>query len=166
MSTDSEQTAPQVEIVDAQEFPDVLGVIEGTLDVDTDDDQVGQNIWIGFTYLLRAEFLRQQPSLALLYEMEIQLLAVRPGSRKYDFKIWVRLKRAIKKWGGAAGLSAALAIAPAADATIHVWEHFFPPVQTQLHACEPSKPVVIVIKDIRQPDGRDIFSKDQKEFNF
>jgi hypothetical protein len=138
---------------------ETLRVIEGVLAVDTDDWSTASVAAAGFRYLLTLEFSRQQPALALLYELDFQILKVERGSYRFLFKLWVKLKKRVatelKKADAVAIITAALAIPPAVTESIHIYERLFPPVQAQLQRDLPHCSLVIEVSDIRAPDGRD-----------
>src|SRR5580704_8647201 len=77
------------------ELPEILRVIEGTLDLETEEDRTAQAVLSGLKYYLFLEFARQQPALALLYDLDLKVTAMRRGSRHIDFKIFVRLKNRV-----------------------------------------------------------------------
>jgi hypothetical protein len=146
------------------ELPDILGVIEGTLVVNTNDRVIAGIAYTGFRYLLALEFARQQPALALLYDFDIKTMPAKRGSIRIPFKIWVKLKRhvaaEVKKAGVAAIIIGVLNLPGAINESEKLFHEFFPPIQSQLHhdlrSCSP----VIEITDIRLPDDRDIFDKE------
>jgi len=149
-------------------FPDILAVIEGMLTVATDDDKVGRTALHGFQYLLSREFVRQQPALSMLYELDFVLLGVRSGSRIYDFKILVtlkqRVKSEIKKAGSVAVVSLVLGIPGAILSSFQVYDHLFPPIQNQLNSDMPQAPIIIQVREIRQADSRDVQPKTGQTF--
>ncbi|HYA28673.1 MAG TPA: hypothetical protein VEI95_07615 [Acidobacteriota bacterium] len=146
------------------DFPDILCVIEGTLVVPTEDATTGSMAWHGLKYLLPLEFARQHPALALLYELDIQFLQQRTGSRLFDFKALVKLKNRVKaeirKAGLVATLGVILAIPPTIDATIHTLEHIVKATEVRLQVDLPQSPPTIELKDIRIADNRDVFKPD------
>jgi hypothetical protein len=160
MTTEPEASNGPVQLGLAQELPQILAVIEGTLTVSTDDDNVGITVLRGFRYLLACEFARQQPALSLLYELDLQVLDVRRGSREYDWKILVKLKKRViaevKKAGAIAVITAALGIPSAIVSGFELWEHLFPPVQIRLNSDMPQVPTTILVKGARQADSRDV----------
>lgn len=168
MTTELETGNGNAQLETLQEFPDILVVIEGTLNVATDDDAVGRTALSGFQYLLSCEFARQQPALSMLYEIEFVILGVRTGSRNYDFKILVKLKRRIgseiKKAGAVAIISLVLSIPSAVLSSYQLYDQIFQPIQTQLNMDMPHSPITIQILEIRQADSRDILSKTAQTF--
>lgn len=159
MATEPEPDALQVEVA-APDLPDIAVVIEGTLTVATEDDAAALVALRGMSYLVNVEFARQQPALALLYECELVLLGTRRGSRKFDFKILVKLrKRAkaeMKKAGAVAVISAVLGLPGTVLSGLQLYEHLFPPVEVRLNVDLPQTPTTIEIREFRQADAREV----------
>src|SRR5205814_7049334 len=61
------------------ELPDVLRVIEGTLNLDTQEESTALSVLAGLRYYLSVEFAREQPGLDLLYCMELRVTGGRHG---------------------------------------------------------------------------------------
>jgi len=152
-------------------LPDVLGVIEGTLDIDTHEDSAAFNVLAGLKYYLSLEFARQQPALALLYDLDFEVTKARSGSRHFDFKIWLRLKKRvrtalvavqgeIRKAGAVACIAAALAIPPAINETIKLLESLREPAQQRLQQDVPHYSPSVTFTEIRVPDERDTVSRE------
>ena len=148
------------------ELPDVLRVIEGTLNLDTQEDSTALSVLAGLKYYLSLEFARQQPALALLYDLDFQVTGVRPGSRHIDFKIWVRLKKRvrtalvavgkeIKKAGVVACIATALAIPGAINETEKLLQRLPEPTQQRLQLDVPQCSPSLTFNEIRVPDERD-----------
>ena len=71
----------------------ILGVIEVNVWIDTNDRSKARLIVDGFRYLMQVEFQRQQPLLALFYELEFANPSLKPGgSFYYKDKIIFKLK--------------------------------------------------------------------------
>ena len=151
-----------------EELPDILAVMEGSLVIETDDDGAVRTAIQGLRYLLAIEFARQQPALALLYDLDLQELGIRRGSREVDFKIWARIKRrvraAVRKAGAVAVLSVVLGIPAVIVSTAAVWHGLFPPVQEQLCRGMPSTQININVT-VRPPDDRDVPPKQGGEWS-
>jgi hypothetical protein len=98
-------------------FPEVLKIIEGVVVVDTDDRGLAAVAYNGFVYRLSLEFARQQPGLALLYDIEIELIGIESGSIRHLFRAVFRLKQRVaaevKKAGTVATLGVILRYLPA-----------------------------------------------------
>ena len=151
-----------------EELPDILAIMEGSLVIETDDDNTAGTAIQGLRYLLAIEFARQQPALALLYDLDLQVLGIRRGSREVDFKIWARIKRrvraAVRKAGAVAVLSVVLGIPAVIVSTAAVWHGLFPPVQEQLCRGMPSTQITINVT-VRPPDDRDVPPKQGGEWS-
>ena len=159
------------------ELPDVLRVIEGTLNLDTQEDSTALSVLAGLKYYLSLEFARQQPALALLYDLDFQVTGVRPGSRHIDFKIWVRLKKRvrtalvavgkeIKNAGVVACIATALPIPGAINETEKLLQRLPEPTQQRLHLDVPQCSPSLTFNEIRVPDERDVFPSEPKHFEF
>lgn len=159
------------------ELPDILRVIEGTLDLDTEEDSTAHTVAAGLKYYLVLEFAKQQPALALLYDLDFQVMAVRRGSRHIDFKIWIRLKQRVQDALAAAGeevrkagviacLAAALALPGAINETAKWFEHMPEPVQQRLQQDVPYCSPSVTFIEIRVPDQRDIFKAEPGNVDF
>jgi len=161
MSNESATSDESDNVVSVHEFPDILATISGTLEVGTDDDDVGNTVFSGFGYLLSCEFARQQPALALLYQLElVQVGPPRHGCRTYDFEITLkirgRVKDAVKKAGVAVAITAitiALGIPASIWAGIQIYDRLIPPVQVLINKDMPHAPSIITINGIRNSRG-------------
>jgi hypothetical protein len=153
-TTDSIANAP------VSNLPDILFVMDGWLNVDTDDDPIAQTALSGFEYLLALEFARQHPQFALLYYLEFQVLEVRTGSREFHVKVWARLRKRvkteIKKAGVITVLTAALAIPSAISDSVDAWQKLTRPVETQLCQQMPSTQITVNVI-ARAPTEEDVF---------
>ena len=170
METEFDQDDGGMQVEPLEDLPEILAVVEGTLAVATVDDFVGLTAARGFEYLLSREFARQQPALALLYDLEFALTGPELGSRRYGFKILFKLKKRVKaevrKAGAVAIITLALGIPSATLSTFQLIDYLFPPVQTQLNSALPDAPVTIELREVRQPDSRDVFPKGGGHFEF
>ena len=164
MSDEMEMEVGPLKAGQVEEFPEIFAVVEGTLTVSTTDDFVGLKALRGFEYLLSREFARQQPALSLLYDLEFSVLGSRRGSRRYDFKIVVKLKTRLKselRKAGAVGLvSLVLGLPGAVLSTFQLVDYLFPPVQTQLNSDMPNAPATIELREVRPPDSREMLPPD------
>lgn len=128
-------------------LPDVLQTIDGTLVVPTSDDALAHVALDGFRYLSALEFARRQPALALLYELDIEHLGTRTGSRLIDFRIFVglrhHLRTEIDKPGAVAPIAEVLALPDAISASLAQWTPLFSAVQAQLQHDLPQCPPTI-----------------------
>jgi hypothetical protein len=151
------------------ELPDLLVVIEGTLFVDTNDDFLAQTAYRGFQYLLTREFMRQQPALSLLYDLDFSIIKIRTGSRYFDFKIIVKLKRRIRntyKKASAAEIAGLIMGTPAAIVGgYELHDRMFPPVQQCLKEDLPQVEIRIEGIAFRAADGRDTPPKGGRVFD-
>jgi len=145
--------------VETADLREILWVIEGAVVVPTDDRAEASVAFWGFRYLLALEFARQFPALALLYDIDVQLLSVEQGSTRFNFKALIKLKNRvkaeIKKAGVIATISVVLALPGAIGDTIDLKEKLFPPTQTELQSNQPHCPPTIEIYDVRTADGRE-----------
>lgn len=171
MSTESGHSSSGEVTLDLAQIKPILVVIHGLLTVPTYEKLEAQTIFSGFKYLLAREFRRQQPALALLYDLDFSLVAVRRGSYIFEWKILVKLKDrvfpVISEPGSAVLIAAVLSLPGAINESIELWHNLMPPVQTQLQCDVPHSPPVIVIVEIRPPDDSDTFRKDGgRDFSF
>ncbi len=147
----------------AAELPEILRIVAGELVVETDDPATARIAFAGFRYRLALEFARQQPALALLYEIEIEAGAMERGSIHIPFRIWIRLKRHVaaelKKAGAVAVIAAALALPGAIKDVREIYHDLFTTTQTQLQHDLPACKPVIAITEIRLADASDSFDK-------
>lgn len=152
------------------ELPAKLFVVEGTLSVGTNDDSLALTAFRGLEYLVAREFMRQQPGLSLLYDLEFFVIKVRRGSKNFDFKIVAKLKRRIKniyKKVTTAEIATVIMGTPAAIVGAYeLHEKLFPPVEHCLRADLPHVQIEITNIVIRAPDGREKFLKEAKDFHF
>lgn len=169
MATQSGEPVSGAAQADSATLAPILAVIEAELHVPGDDWGDAVVAAGGVRYLLAREFRRQQPALALLYDLEFVPLGVRRGSVIFDWKILVRMKRraasALAEPATAVVLASALALPGAINESITLWERLFPPVQQQLEADLPHAPPVLTVIVIRAPDDRDVFSGRGGEFD-
>ncbi|MDX9837381.1 MAG: hypothetical protein RBT39_07450 [Azoarcus sp.] len=136
---------PKTESVFAT-LPSVLQTIDGTLTMPTDDDEFAIIAFGGFRYLIALGFMRCQPALALLYDLDIVHLGTRDGSRLTDFRIYVRLKERVRAGidhtAAVKMIASALALPAAIAASAEQWSLLFPQVQQQMQnelpQCPPS----------------------------
>ncbi len=127
-------------------LPTVLQTIDGTLTVPTEDDELAIIAYDGFRYLTALGFVRGQPALALLYDLDIVHLGTRPGSRLIEFRIYVRLKERVRTeidhTGAVELIASALALPAAIEVSAEQWGQLFPQVQQQMQnelpQCPPS----------------------------
>jgi hypothetical protein len=151
-----------------QDLPQITVVIEGTLTIAADDSSLAGVAFRGMAYLLAREFMRQQPGLALLYDLDVVLLKARRGSWHFDFKIIVRLKQRIRKAykkATAAEIATVIMAAPATLLASHdIYLRLFPPVEQCLKSDLPQISISIGNLTIRQPDGRDVPPREPQEF--
>jgi|SRR5579859_2061981 hypothetical protein len=143
---------------------EILQVIEGVLVVETTDLATAYVAFRGAQYLLALEFARRQPALALLYDLDVELIRIERGSFRFVFKILVKAKKRVaaelKKAGVVATLSMALALPGAINEGDKIFHELFPPVQAQLQKDIPYSSPTFEIRVIRAPDDRDIFDRD------
>lgn len=59
------------------------------------DPQLARIIWGGFKYYAAAEFIAKSPDIAAAYDLDFEVLEVRPGSYRYVVAIKLKLKKAI-----------------------------------------------------------------------
>lgn len=69
----------------------VLGVIEGTLTLKTDDPALADIAWKGFQFFAAVEFARKFPEIAPWVSLRFELLGVERGSFKISWKGFVEL---------------------------------------------------------------------------
>lgn len=148
------------------ELPAVLRIIEGTLDLDTQEDSTAYVVAAGLKYYLSLEFARQQPALALLYDLEFHVTSMRPGSRHVTFKIWVRLKervrialdaieRDFKKSGVIACMGLALQIPGAINETGKLFDNLRAPTEQRLQQEVPQYSPSLTFTGNRVPNADD-----------
>lgn len=153
------------------ELAEILQVIEGVLVVETTDLAAAYVAFHGAQYLLALEFARRQPALALLYDLDVQLMGIERGSFRFEFKVLVKAKRRIaaelKKAGVVATLTMALALPGAINEGDKLFHELFPPVQAQLQQDIPYVSPTFEIRDVRAPDDRDVFDRETpRSFSF
>ena len=170
MPTRTKHNKPAVAVAGAElvELPVMLVVVEGTLTVGTDDDMLAMTLVRGMGYLLAREFMRQQPGLALLYDLEVVLLGTRRGSLNFDFKVVARLKKRIRsayKNATAAQIAGVIMASPAAALAAHdVYLRLFPPVEQCLRSDMPQIEIHLHQITVRPPDARDSAPKEPRTF--
>jgi len=154
------------------ELPDTLAVIELELVVPTDDPYIAAMSRAGFSYFFMRELAREQPAVALLYDVEFHPLPPTRGCFHFEIKIKIKLKKQwkdIKQKGMTlallAAITAALAfpghIEKAAEAINKVLDH----VQILLRNDQLQYPPTLIVKDIREPSSKDIFPKGGGSFD-
>jgi hypothetical protein len=154
------------------ELPEILQVIEGTLVVDTNDLATAEVALKGFQYLLALEFARQQPALALLYNLDIQVMEPEYGTIHFPFKIRINLKervaaefKKLKKIEVIAIFSAMLMIPTAIKDSEEIYRNFFKSTETRLLQDLPSCSPRIENMVIRVADSTDIIKKAKNVFD-
>ncbi|WP_418647857.1 hypothetical protein ACNQFN_02635 [Thauera butanivorans] len=169
MTTQSDEPVSGTVHSEALALEKILAVIEVSLHVPSEDFSDAQVAARGFQYLLAREFKRQQPALALLYDLEFVGTGLRRGSYIFDWKVLVKAKQrvasALADPATAVMLTAVLALPGAIENSIGLWERLFPPVQQHLMDDFPHAPPVVTIVVIRKPDGRDTFTRRGGEFD-
>ncbi|MBR0567429.1 hypothetical protein J5J83_15000 [Azoarcus sp. L1K30] len=125
-------------------LPALLQTIEGTLAVPTADNALATLAFDGFRYLSTMAFAHSQPALALLYDLEIVLVGIRPGSQLLDFKIYVRLRESVRtqleKAGAETLIGETLSLAGAISGSVALWATTFPEVQARMRLDMPQCP--------------------------
>lgn len=163
MTTKAEEPVSTETRGTTQEVKPVLIVVEGELIIPTHEPRDAQIAWQGFQYLLQREFLRQQPALALLYDLDISLVEVRRGSHILKWKMVVKLKNRISSVistpGAALIITTALSLPGAINESIDLWKKLTLPVEQQLQNDLPHVPPTVLIIQIRPPADVDVFNK-------
>jgi hypothetical protein len=150
------------------EIPAKLFVITATLSVGTVDEGLAGTAFCGLKYLLAREFMRQQPGLALFYDLEFSILHVRHGSWHFDFKVVAKLKRHIKnvyKKASAVEIAGVILGTPAAIVSgYELYEKLIPPVQQCMRSDLPQVQINIINIEFRPPDEREKLPRGQGKF--